>query len=525
MCSAAVVLRVWRACTIRGGHGRAARRAAAAALRLLVLTANLRCWPWAFTAHASPPHCAAPAPHHAAQRRLLRAGAREAPRSSPSCDRPRSAARRAVRDVFMGERGCPRWKRFLEERDWGAVSHFYSAALFSDRGEDAGPGYAFPVSIGSNLSYWAGQAGGADEGGAERWSEERASHSSHWRAERATYVAEIAYFGHRFSGLQRAPGQRTIVGACAPLPWFQEHVRAHGKLLQASDCFDAAPCALLAGCIEETLGPLMRLEREATGNRDQAAKAKGIPGLAVSGRTDAGVSAYGQVMDAVCAEGSVWHEGSVWRSRRSGTRWVCPLVCASVHSKIPVPHAASPFTPESSCLPRTQPPIHLFTAQVMSWHTWRRDVDVKQMAAAIDRAAPGEIRALRVSSASEAGRKRVTRCMRHGVRVKEIPSRPLLSLSHFPFPFPVLSPPAHMACYRVQTIHALALRHASRRSQSISQPRALQVFGFGRDVRWKRSGHCWCGLRCGCCAGARGTTSVPCQLCLVMAPLPVPLSP
>jgi hypothetical protein len=33
----------------------------------------------------------------------------------------------------------------------------------------------------------------------------------------------------------------------------------------------------------------------------------------------------------------------------------------------------------------------------MSWHTWRRDVDVNQLVAAINRAAPGEIRALRVS--------------------------------------------------------------------------------------------------------------------------------
>ncbi len=178
-----------------------------------MLTANLRCWPLALKAHAAtPPHCAAPAPHHAAQRRLLRAGAREAPRSSSSCHRPRSVL--ATRDVFMGERGCPRWKRFLEERDWGAVAQFYSAALFSDQGEGASLGHAFPVCIGSNLSYWAGQAGGRTEGGAERWREERASHSSHWRAERATCVAEIAYFGRHFSGLQRAPGQRTVVGVC-----------------------------------------------------------------------------------------------------------------------------------------------------------------------------------------------------------------------------------------------------------------------------------------------------------------------
>ena len=41
----------------------------------------------------------------------------------------------------------------------------------------------------------------------------------------------------------------------------------------------------------------MLLEREAKGtrNRSKAAKIKRLPGLALSGRTDAGVSAYGQV--------------------------------------------------------------------------------------------------------------------------------------------------------------------------------------------------------------------------------------
>ena len=49
------------------------------------------------------------------------------------------------------------------------------------------------------------------------------------------------------------------------------------------------------GCIEETVGPLMRVEREVKGNKKRA-NAQGVPGLAYSGRTDAGVSAYGQVL-------------------------------------------------------------------------------------------------------------------------------------------------------------------------------------------------------------------------------------
>lgn len=148
---------------------RARRRVTAA---LLFMSANVRCWPRAFGASA-----------------------------------------------FMGARGCPHWKRYLEGRDWGAVAQFYHDSLLS---HPAG----FPVSIGSDLAYWAaaspsaGQAEGdaAAEGRGEYWSEERASHASHWRKERATYLAEIVYLGHHFAGLQRAPGQRTVVGTCVPLP-------------------------------------------------------------------------------------------------------------------------------------------------------------------------------------------------------------------------------------------------------------------------------------------------------------------
>ena len=139
------------------------------ALRLLVLTANARCWPRAFGA-----------------------------------------------STFMGARGCPHWKRYLEGRDWSAVSQFYHDALLSDcEGAAAG----FPVSIGSDLAYWAGQAEGeaAAEGRGEYFREERASHASHWRKERATSLAEIVYVGHHFAGLQRAPGQRTVVGTCVSL--------------------------------------------------------------------------------------------------------------------------------------------------------------------------------------------------------------------------------------------------------------------------------------------------------------------
>ena len=145
---------------------RARRRVTAA---LLFVTANVRCWPRAFGASA-----------------------------------------------FMGARGCPHWKRYLEGRDWSAVSQFYHDALLSDcEGAAAG----FPVSIGSDLAYWAGQAEGeaAAEGRGEYFREERASHASHWRKERATYLAEIVYVGHHFAGLQRAPGQRTVVGTCVSL--------------------------------------------------------------------------------------------------------------------------------------------------------------------------------------------------------------------------------------------------------------------------------------------------------------------
>jgi hypothetical protein len=145
-----------------------ARRRVTSALRLLVLTANVRCWPRAFGA-----------------------------------------------STFMGARGCPHWKRYLEGRDWGAVAQFYHDALLSE----VAPA-RFPVSIGSDLAYWSGQADGeaTAEGRGEYWSEERASHASHWRKERATYLAEIVYLGHHFAGLQRAPGQRTVVGTCVPLP-------------------------------------------------------------------------------------------------------------------------------------------------------------------------------------------------------------------------------------------------------------------------------------------------------------------
>ena len=70
------------------------------------------------------------------------------------------------------------------------------------------------------------------------------------------------------------------------------HVRQH---LAQPNWVETALC--LAGCIEEMVAPLMVLERAAKGTRNcsKAAQAKRLPGLALSGRTDAGVSAYGQV--------------------------------------------------------------------------------------------------------------------------------------------------------------------------------------------------------------------------------------
>jgi tRNA pseudouridine(38-40) synthase len=101
--------------------------------------------------------------------------------------------------------------------------------------------------------------------GAEKRAADPKGARSHGRKERTTFLAEIAYVGTHFSGLQRHPGQRTVVG-----------------------------------CIEETVAPLVQSGAQAGAGPQIKSKRQAcslsIPGLAVSGRTDAGVSAYGQVL-------------------------------------------------------------------------------------------------------------------------------------------------------------------------------------------------------------------------------------
>ena len=113
----------------------------------------------------------------------------------------------------IGRRGCALWKQFLEDRDWASVKRFYEEALMSDH--DAMTAGRFPISgTGSNTSFWVGivdseQAAPSPDSG----SFAAEGHArSHWREERATFLAEIAYLGANFSGLQRAPGLRTIAG-------------------------------------------------------------------------------------------------------------------------------------------------------------------------------------------------------------------------------------------------------------------------------------------------------------------------
>jgi len=161
------------------------------------------------------------------------------------------------------------WKAFLAERDWRAVSAFWAARLVGDSVQ-------LPMrDAGSDPSHWV-------TSGSE-WLSSPGFSKSHWRQDRTTFLAEIAYVGECLSGLQRHPGQRTVIG-----------------------------------CLEATLAPVLASDEKTSGR---------IPGLAAAGRTDAAVSAYGQVL---------------------------------------------------------------------SFHTWR-NVDAGEIAAAINRAAPGEIKALRVS--------------------------------------------------------------------------------------------------------------------------------
>ena len=177
-------------------------------------------------------------------------------------------------------RSCVEWKRFLENRDWSAVSNFFANILMDPAAMRSGK---FPVrDAGSNISHWSNatseasepaDAADANQGlnghlhsvqraqeaaaqvGAEKRAADPKGARSHGRKERCTFLAEIAYVGTHFSGLQRHPGQRTVLG-----------------------------------CIEETVAPLVQ---SCAGPQ---ACSLSIPGLAVSGRTDAGVSAYGQVL-------------------------------------------------------------------------------------------------------------------------------------------------------------------------------------------------------------------------------------
>ena len=161
---------------------------------------------------------------------------------------------RAEDDRSGRSHAASEWKTFLEEgRNWRAISQFWAGSLVKDSA-------LLPIrGAGSDVSHWvAPEAGtGFEEEqlvhpSASEWYAAPGFSNSHWRKERTTFLAEIAYVGEHFSGLQRHPGQRTIIG-----------------------------------CLEQTLSPLLASPSQ---------KTERIPGLAVSGRTDASVSAYGQVL-------------------------------------------------------------------------------------------------------------------------------------------------------------------------------------------------------------------------------------
>jgi tRNA U38,U39,U40 pseudouridine synthase TruA len=152
---------------------------------------------------------------------------------------------RAEDDRSARSHAASEWKRFLEEgRNWRAISQFWAGSLVKNSA-------LLPIrGAGSDVSHWV--APQSVHSSATEWYAAPGFSNSHWRKERTTFLAEIAYVGEHFSGLQRHPGQRTIIG-----------------------------------CLEQTLSPLLASPSQ---------KAERIPGLAVSGRTDASVSAYGQVL-------------------------------------------------------------------------------------------------------------------------------------------------------------------------------------------------------------------------------------
>ena len=199
------------------------------------------------------------------------------------------------------------WKEFLAARDWHAVTRFYAATLTDPSAVHSG---RFPArDVGSDVSHWTCGAGGGSVHSSDDCSGLQAAaaggkghEASHWRKARATFLAEIAYVGGNFSGLQRVPGRRTIVGE-----------------------------------LESTVAPLV------LSDFGEKKPEKHIPGLAYSGRTDAGVSAYGNVL---------------------------------------------------------------------SFHTWQPGVDAQLLASAIDAAAPGEIRALRVMPVPRAFHANFAACWR-----------------------------------------------------------------------------------------------------------------
>ena len=119
---------------------------------------------------------------------------------------------RGVTSGWSGKDGMLKMKFFLEERDWGAVCSFYAETLLDSEAMHSGK---FPViEAGSDVSFWTGQKSVEPE----RRVQGDAGHAvkgtlnTHWRKERATFLAEIAYVGVNFAGLQRHPGQRTIIG-------------------------------------------------------------------------------------------------------------------------------------------------------------------------------------------------------------------------------------------------------------------------------------------------------------------------
>ena len=137
-------------------------------------------------------------------------------------------------------RGCYEWKHFLEDRNWGAVKQFYARTLVDSQAMHDG---TFPLcDVGSDLTTWIGNVDGGDNPSAPANTLSAANMSasnSHWRKGRTTWLAEIAYVGANFSGLQRAPGQRTVVGelekSVAPLvqaEWQktkQDHLKQEQK--------------------------------------------------------------------------------------------------------------------------------------------------------------------------------------------------------------------------------------------------------------------------------------------------------